>query len=178
MRDAVLSISGRLDPAMGGQLLTAANRAYVTGTASKQSTYDQARRSVYLPVLRSAVYEVLQAFDFPDPAVLNGDRPTTTVAPQALMLMNSEFVATELSALAKKLLARKDLHGTARVDALYLRVLGRPATIPERESAARLVEACAADYIAAKMDAIEARTRAWRSLARALLASNEFAYTE
>ncbi len=178
LRDAVLAISGRLDRAIGGQLLTAADRAYVTGTASKRNTYDSTRRSVYLPVLRSAVYQVLQVFDFPDPAVLTGDRPTTTVAPQALLLMNSQFVAAELRALAENLLAREDLDESGRLDFLFLRVLGRPATSEERERASRFLHDCEADYTRTRTDATEVRTGAWRSLARTLLATNEFAYTE
>ena len=44
------------------------------------------------PVVRNNVYDVFQLLDYPDAAVPNGDRPTTTIAPQALMMMNSDFV--------------------------------------------------------------------------------------
>ena len=43
-------------------------------------------------MLRSAVYDLFQAYDFPDPAVPNGDRATTTVAAQALFMMNGSIV--------------------------------------------------------------------------------------
>ena len=59
-----------------------------TGVARKPTLYQSTRRSVYLPVLRGALYDMFQAFDFPDPAVSNGDRATTTVASQALFMMN------------------------------------------------------------------------------------------
>ena len=41
--------------------------------ASRRSI-ESSRRSVYLPVLRGALYDVFRTFDFPDPAVSNGDR--------------------------------------------------------------------------------------------------------
>ena len=49
-------------------------------------------RSVYLPMYRSALPEVLEAFDAADPDFVTGDRDVTTVAPQALFMMNSPFV--------------------------------------------------------------------------------------
>ena len=67
-----------------------------TGTALKPELYQSTRRSVYLPVLRSAVYDLFQAYDFPDPAVPNGDRATTTVAGQALFMMNGSDRGTGL----------------------------------------------------------------------------------
>ena len=51
-----------------------------------------ARRSVYLPVVRNHLYDMFQLFDRADPSVTTGDRATTTVAPQALFMMNSDLV--------------------------------------------------------------------------------------
>ena len=86
LRDALLAVSGQLDPTMGGTLLgtdAVSGSVRRRGVARNPALYQSARRSVYLPVLRSALYDVFQAFDFPDPAVPNGDRATTTVASQA-----------------------------------------------------------------------------------------------
>src|SRR5207253_2850682 len=67
LRDALLAVSGRLDRAMGGSLLQGANRAYVPGYPNgTYDRYDFGRRSVYLPVIRSDVYPLFQAFDFAD----------------------------------------------------------------------------------------------------------------
>ena len=89
---------------MGGSLLANKNRAYVTSTASANDVnYESPRRSIYLPVVRSSVYEVFSAFDFADPARSNGKRPTTTVAPQALFMMNSDLVQAESRAMAELL---------------------------------------------------------------------------
>ena len=81
------------------------DRSYVTGTASKTQRYDNPRRSLYQPVYRSAVYDVLTAFDFPDPATPNGDRKNSTIAPQALLMMNSPLVGSAAKRIAETLLA-------------------------------------------------------------------------
>ena len=60
----MLATSGLLDLTMGGSLLTVGNRQYVTGTGSRNyEGYQSTRRSVYVPVIRSAVYDVFQTFD-------------------------------------------------------------------------------------------------------------------
>ena len=45
-----------------------------------------------MPVVRSSMYEMFQAFDLPDPSTPNGDRNATVVAPQALFMMNASLV--------------------------------------------------------------------------------------
>ena len=71
---------------MTGTLMTEKNHAYVNSTTRSGGTaYQVNRRSVYLPVIRSGLYDVFQAFDFADPSASNGKRIPTTVAPQALV---------------------------------------------------------------------------------------------
>jgi hypothetical protein len=180
VRDALLAVSGRLDTALGGTTITFREREYVTGTGSRKTTYDSVRRTVYLPVLRSAMYDVLQAFDFAYPSTLEGNRASTTVAPQALFMMNGELVTESVTALAKSLLNRSDQDDTARVQSAYARVLGRPAEKHEIERALRLVAAVERQLAATGSDATSATIRiaAWQSLCRVLVASNEFIYVE
>ena len=66
------------------------------------------RRSVYIPVVRSSMYEMFQAFDLPDPSTPNGDRNSTVVAPQALFMMNATLVLKSTRNMAEKLLDRSD----------------------------------------------------------------------
>ena len=101
IRDALIAVSGRLDQTMRGSLLTVKNRAYFFDHTSKDLTdYTSHRRSLYLPVVRNNVYAVFQLLDYPDAAIPTGDRTTTTVAPQALMMLNSDFAAKCSSELA------------------------------------------------------------------------------
>ncbi|MCS5626634.1 MAG: DUF1553 domain-containing protein, partial [Planctomycetes bacterium] len=176
IRDSLLELGGKIDNKMGGQLLSANARAYVTGTASKNNTYDDPRRSVYLPVLRSAVYDVLQSFDFPDPSVVNGDRSTTTIPSQALVMMNSKLMDQAAQGLASQLLSSGTADSLPLVRRAFLRVLGRPAGDDEENRWISMLVKLEESYREAGEK--EARKKAWRSFARVLLSSNEFIYVE
>lgn len=178
VRDALLLVGGKLDSKLGGTTFTFREREYVTGTGSRVIKYDATRRSVYLPVLRSAVYDVLQAFDFADPSTLEGNRATTTVAPQALFMMNGDLVAASAAALADRLLANGELDDSARAQRAFASVLGRNATSQEVSQAMKLTAAIEKQSIGESQPADQARRLAWRSLCRVLLASNEFMYVE
>jgi hypothetical protein len=170
LRDSILALSGSLDRTMGGSLLTVANRGYVAGTANRNyEGYDYPRRSVYLPVIRSALYDVFQAFDFADPSTLTGKRPTTTVAPQALFMMNGSLMEAETRKLAE---AQVKMAGddTARLSPLYQRIYGRP---PAQKEVGR-----ALDFLKKYESTGATRVAAWQGLCRVLLSSNEFVYIE
>ena len=178
IRDSILIMGDSLDLRMGGTLLPTVNRQYVTSTANVDPvTYTSLRRSVYLPVVRSALYDLFQAFDFADPSYLSGQRQTTTVAPQALFLMNSQLVAEQMRLMAQRLMANiKD--GPQRVDALFEIAWGRLPSSQERDESL--------DYIRRYVDAVDdqgiggttSRLQAWRSLCRAVVSANEFIYVE
>jgi hypothetical protein len=179
IRDALLAVSGALDPTMGGSLLPTPNRAYVTSTANVDPvTYVVNRRSIYLPVVRSALYDVFQAFDFADPSTLNGKRDNTTVAPQALFMMNSAFVLQQTKSLAASLLAQTDLDDAGRVRRLYETTYSRFPSEAETARALQYVERYAAAALAKQSNPADSRQHAWQSLCRAVLAANEFVYVE
>ena len=91
-------------------LLPTKNHDYVNNTGGAGAvTYDVNRRSVYLPVIRSGLYDVFQAFDFADPSASSGERAPTTVAPQALFMMNDRLVLRSSGAMARRLLGRTEL---------------------------------------------------------------------
>jgi hypothetical protein len=178
IRDSILQVAGRLDQTMLGSLLPTANRKYVTSTANIDPvTYMTDRRSVYIPVVRSALYDVFQAFDFADPSALNGKRQSTTVAPQALFMMNSQFVSQLTQHAATQLLAQPQLDDRSRVDRCYQQVYARLPTEAERRRALRFLENYAAQFERTRSDQPDmARLRAWQSLYRVLVAANEFVY--
>ncbi len=175
IRDSILFVSGALDRTMGGSLMNLAPRSYVTSTANADPIkYDSLRRAVYLPVIRSATYDVYTAFDFGDPTVMNGDRASTTVAPQALFMLNSPIVLTATRAQAQSLLKRADLNDSARVRQLYLTCYGRPATDAEVTRSLQYLARFQVAYAKTK----DPRPNAWQSLCKSLIASNEFIYVE
>lgn len=180
IRDAILAVGGSLDLTMGGSQLPTENRKYVTSTANVNPiVYEGKRRSIYQPVVRSALYEVFQAFDFADPSVSGGKRETTTIAPQALFMMNSKLVAEQTEALATSLLADETLSDTDRIQQIYSVCYNRPASKDETERALRYVEQYAhAQETRGNDEPRAAELTAWQSLCRAVIASNEFVYVE
>jgi Protein of unknown function (DUF1553)/Protein of unknown function (DUF1549)/Planctomycete cytochrome C len=176
IRDALLAVGGTLDPTMGGSLLQVENRAYFFDHTSKDGTkYDARRRSVYLPIVRNHLYDGFDLFDYPDPGVTNGDRATTTVAPQALFLMNSELVGQAARALASDLLA-SSAEDADRIRRLYLRALGREPKPAELTLTRAYLDRFARGLASSEPDARERLLLAWQSLCQTILASNEFIY--
>ena len=60
-------------------------------------------RSIYLPVARQAIPEVLKTFDFAEPSIIVGRRGVTTVPTQALFLLNSDFVIAQAKAFVNRI---------------------------------------------------------------------------
>ena len=78
--------------------------------------HDEGVRSVYLPVIRSGLYPVFQAFDFADPSMLVGPPGADDRAPQALFILNDGLVLRGVDrAWPRRLLARSDLDDAGRV---------------------------------------------------------------
>ncbi|MBK5294600.1 MAG: PSD1 domain-containing protein [Acidobacteriia bacterium] len=173
IRDSLLLMDGSLDFTMGGALATG------TGTDnefsdSRKSMHpdDSKRRTVYLPLRRSNLSTLFTLFDFGDATTSTEIREQTNVAPQALYMMNSKFVAERARALAQRLL-RTETDEAARVKQAWATVLGRE---PEaRETSSSL------SYLAEfpKLpENDEGRLTAWASLCRTLIASNDFIYIQ
>jgi len=178
VRDAILAVAGQIDYAMTGTLLANANHTYVTSTASVRNvSYENNRRSIYLPVVRSAVYEVLSAFDFADPSTMNGKRAATTVAPQALFMLNSPLVLRETRALAESLCNEHALDEPL-VDRLYLRAYSRPPASAETARVLEFLKRYSLELAGQNIPAAEVRVRAWQAVCRVVFASNEFMYLE
>ena len=144
---------------------------------SSRRLYQSTRRSVYLPVLQSAVYDLFQAYDFPDPAVPNGDRAATTVAGQALFLMNGPIVERACDRLAEAILS-----DASRVDRERMTELtaGGSSVGPRNptnvRSGRRSLIGIRPRASLAGESPEQRRRLAWKGLCRALLSSNEFVY--
>ena len=177
VRDSLLAVSGQLDLSMGGSLLKVKNREFFFDHTSKDlTTYDSRRRSLYLPVVRNNVFDVFQLLDFPDPAVSSGDRATTVVAPQALLMLNSELAMQAAADFAGRVLAdSKD--DDQRLSRLYVMAYGREPSAEERQ-ADRAFLAEVAQAQAGENDADKRRKQAWVTLCHVALAANEFIYVK
>jgi hypothetical protein len=175
VRDALLATSGQLDTTMGGSMLKLKNRAYFFDHTSKDlTTYDSRRRSLYLPVVRNHVYDLFQLLDFPDPAVTSGDRATTVVASQALLMLNSDIVMQAASDFADRLIVSSD-SDDQRLLRLYAIAFGRAPTADEREADMLFLHKVGQTQSDNPNDA-ERRRYAWTTLCHVTLAANEFMY--
>lgn len=107
LRDAMLAVSGRIDLSRRpGSLVAEIDGQSVSliGFNSKlPSDLDGSqRRSIYLPVIRDHLPDVLEQFDVANPNLVTGDREMTNVPLQALYLLNGPFVQTTAEALAAR----------------------------------------------------------------------------
>jgi len=168
LRDSVLFKSNRLDLTMGGSMLKEGNHKYVN--RGKQLEYIKSmRRTIYLPVLRSSGYDGQKAFDFPDPAVITGKRNVSSVAPQALYLMNSELIHKSSDALADIIIkGTPKMNVQQRTSWLIMHLMGRDATEIEIQRGERFVATYSQNEEIA----------AWAAFSRALFATNEFLYIQ
>lgn len=164
VRDAMLAVSGRLslERPQGIQVAGRGGKGRWGKTRSLleiSSPY----RTVYLPVLRSLLPEMYSTFDFPNPTQVKGQREVTTVAPQALFLMNSDF-ANRSAGDTGLLMLNEQTSQRERIQAIYLRLLGR---LPDRG------EIKAAEAFMASLTGQTENYR-WSALIQALFICGEF----
>jgi hypothetical protein len=157
IRDAILVASGQLDRTMGGSLFDYQPR-YLDETKDRGlyalelsgKTYHPfytTRRSVYLPSPRTAPNEVLQLFDGANSNVTVARRGPTTVAPQALFMMNNAVVLEQANRFARRL---KDsaTDDRERLRLAHRLVLGRAPTEEEIDSGLAFIDQYAATWSA------------------------------
>lgn len=178
IRDSLLAVSGQLDKALGGPALQhVKNRDYLFDHTSKDlTTYDSKRRSIYLPVIRNNIYDVFQLFDATDATVINGDRATTTVATQALFMMNGTMVMEAAQKIASRLMENKSWDDGEKIRRLYLTCYGRPPSEQESLRAKSVIAKLESDLATRESDAAKRRVNAWATYSHVLLAANEFVY--
>ncbi len=117
IRDSMLAVSGNLDDtrpvgSLVGTVIGDRPISLIGLDPNIPADLDGSKhRSVYLPVLRDRLPDVLYLFDFAEPSLVTGARETTNVPVQALYLMNSPFVREQADSLARRL-----QHETENVD--------------------------------------------------------------
>lgn len=160
--DLDLTMGGTLDPAVGTDGETSANRI----SMNPESTN---RRSIYLPLRRSNLPTLYTLFDFGDATTPDGKRSSTTVATQALFVMNSPLVMREAKSLTDTVL-KQEKTGKRRIEDIYLRILGRQPDANEIDTGLSYVQS-----LRQKWKNID-EEKAWATLTHALMASNEFIF--
>jgi mono/diheme cytochrome c family protein len=161
IRDSMLAVGGVLD-----------ERMYGPGTLDEGSR----RRSVYFTVKRSKLVPMMQAFDAPDALGGLGERPTTTVAPQALLLMNNPQVRAWAKGLARRIAPDAKTSVEDAVRRGYEVALTRPPTEDELADSVAFVKAQAEAHRASGQG--DGRELAVADFCQVLLCLNEFVYVD
>jgi hypothetical protein len=153
-RDALLAVAGRLNRTVGGPS--------VKGITSPGAT----RRTLYGFIDRLNVPELLRTFDFPSPDATSPKRDDTTVAPQALFLMNNPFVIGCARGLIQQAEISNEKDLAKRVDRLYRFVYGRMPAAEEVRLAREF------------LGVAPGKADSWERYAQALLLGNEFVFVD
>jgi len=159
-RDALLTVTGELDRALGGP---------------PDERIDSPRRTLYFKASRNgdvfATDEFLRLFDFPLMRATIATRPTSIVPQQYLFLMNSSFMLDRSRALAARL-EREAETDRQRIELAYRLLYGRGPTDEEIDIGRQFVTLPPAG------EQEPAAPSRWQQYAQVLLSSNEFMYVQ
>jgi hypothetical protein len=176
LRDAMLSVSGQLNLKTGGPGVKLLLPKEITSTLIKsqaEATKDvteHTRRSIYTFARRNLRNPLFELFDRPDAQISCARRNASTTAPQALMLLNSDFAHSIAAKIAAQLNEQHGSDAPALITAATLRCLARPPTPQEIEIGQKFLQ---------KQTSLTLGFReALSDYCLALLNSNEFVYVD
>ena len=188
LRDGMLAVSGNLDRAPGsnesGEYLNEKAEGIGAKIRPNRVAVDDPfyttfkKRTVYLPVVRNMLPDVLALFDAADPNSVTSRRNETTVASQSLFLLNSPFVREQSKAFAQRLLTDGNLTDDQRIQFSYSLCFGRPPSAEELADTREFLATYQSAQAAGPRSEAERRASAWQSYCQMLLCSNEFLYVE
>jgi hypothetical protein len=179
IRDAILTVSGRLEPVMYGPSVPVYLTSFMEGRgrpAGSGPIDGAGRRSLYLNVRRNFLSPMLLAFDSPVPFSTMGRRNVSNVPAQALTLMNDPMIAGQARNWAKRILAGGNRSDRARLDELYETALGRPPTEPEARASLAFLAGAVEGRSAGKETGPDQAARSWADLCHVLINTKEFIF--
>ena len=150
-----MTAAGRLDRTLGGPAIR---------------DLDNTRRTLYLMTIRSDRSNFRSLFDAADPTAIVEQRAVSTVAPQALFLMNHPFALAQARALAERASKLSGFDARKKIEWLYRNLYGRPPGKEEADIGLALVEPPG--------DGKKEGESRWLEYCQALLCANEFVYVD
>jgi hypothetical protein len=177
IRDELLAVSGRLDPALYGPSIGVYLTPFMQGRGRPGGgpLDGNGRRSVYTEVRRNFLSPMMLAFDTPIPFQGIGRRNISNVPAQALILMNDPLVVEQARVWAKRIVAVPNLTPEQRVAAMYLAAFGRPPEAGESQEAAAFLAEQAKLY-GLPADKPTDDERVWADFAHVLFNVKEFVF--
>ena len=157
IRDTILFVSNNLAPSEGGPSIKA-------GTKTEYGyVFNSQKRSIYNPVFRNTLPEIMQVFDFADPNMVTGKRTTSSVPTQALYMLNSSFIKENSTSASKTIMMSENI-STSKIEKAYKIVLGRLPTAKENQ----IIE----KYLSSEED----ESKAWTNVFQSLFSSIDFRF--
>ncbi|RFC45667.1 MAG: Protein of unknown function DUF1553/DUF1549/Planctomycete cytochrome C [Verrucomicrobia bacterium] len=170
VRDAILAVTGTLDETMFGYTGPANQSESATPANARQ------RRGIYQFIKREDLNHMMLMFDAPEPSRTQGNRETSTVPGQSLLLLNNPFVHAQAAAWSKSDLAeRQAVSLENRISHLFASALGREPSETEVQALVEFLEEQASTYAIPSSDQAT-DPRVWTDLCHVLLNAKEFIY--
>ncbi len=172
LRDTMLQAADQLDlTPLDSTVSYLTDQATGVGNAVRRKT-DYLNRSIYLPVIRNDLPELFDVFDFADPQMTTGRRPDTTMATQALFVLNDSMVMDTASMTAKRAMSEMQ-DPQQRVRRMFELILNDVPTADEQQLIGQFVN----DAIAGSHDD-DSELKAWALVCHSLYASSRFQILE
>lgn len=185
LRDGILAVSGKLNPKMGGPGIYPRIDSSVISSGSRprwpldvKEGADEWRRSVYIFVKRSVLVPLIEVFDCPVTTVSAPVRSVSTVSPQALALLNNEFVLEQAGYFAERVRREAGIRSDAgaQITRAFQIALSRPPDQKEIEWSLRFIKSQSEGYADRKNEKPD--QAALRDFCHALINLNEFLYVD
>jgi hypothetical protein len=183
LRDSVLAVSGKLNPEMFGPGIYPRIDPDIINTGSRprwplnaKDDHSTWRRSVYIFVKRSVLLPLIEVFDCPATVVSGPSRAVSTVSPQALALMNNEFVLQQSGFFAERVAKEAGADRRAQAVRAFKIALNRPPNAKEIEWSLSFLKSQADGYAQRKNE--EPEKAALRDFCHAIINLNEFVYID
>jgi hypothetical protein len=178
IRDAMLAASGQLDltEPLGSPVEKLGEGIIGRELRADQAAEASAVRSVYLPIVRGELPEILRLFDFPEPSIIGDQRDVTTVPTQALFLMNNPQVLACATKLAERVITSSSDPRERVTQAYRLTVCRQPSGEELDRALAYVDQTQAALADKATTGDLPAESIAWTGFCQSLLAASEFRY--
>ena len=173
LRDAMLSVSGLLDPSMYGNSIPVARRP--DGDVTIADGQNDRRRSIYVQILRGNPLTMLHAYDQPVMETNCTRRNRSTVSTQALTLLNSDAAIQYAAALADRALREAP---ESPSEFAFLAALSREPNAAELSEVHDFIITQQARYFSGGDPDASARHKALADLCQMLMVSNEFVYVD
>jgi hypothetical protein len=170
-RDAMLAVTGKLDPTIGGPSVPL-------------SAPENSRRTFYAAISRHDLDSMLRLFDYPDPNVTADARMTTTVPLQELFVLNSEFMIRQAKAFAARLTSDPGESDAARIRRAFLLAYNRAPDNRELLLGLTFLQKPRPGLIGVGLNASSGQAESanrlsrWEQYAQVLLSANEFLYVD